>query len=434
MSSDESQLHHNPLAKPSRRNFLKSAAALTLAGPALACGRQSEVKESQKSQAVQQAQPSGNPRLLYVGTYSSPAGPEGSPGRGQGIYLFEMDSATGALTQRKVFANPRNPSWLALSPSKTHLYSGDEIQRYQGKASGAVSSYAIDGATGDLTLLNTVSSEGSQPAYISVHPSGRYVLVANYGGGTVTVLPIRPNGELGPATDVHHDQGPLGPLHATSAPPGSFAISGHDAHHAHMIHADPSGKRVISTDLAMDKILIWNFDLEKGKLTPNNPPEASVPPGDGPRHFIFHPNARWFYCIQEEGSAVVAFDYDDASGKLTQKQIIPTLPKGFTGTNFCSEIRISPDAKFLYGANRLHDTVAIFSIGQDGTLAYVGEEWTRGDYPRSFTLDPAGDFLYSCNQRADAVTSFRVNKQTGRLTFTGQYTPVGTPAVAVFLT
>ncbi len=431
MSSEEPQSLHNLISKPSRRNFLKSAAALAMAGSAIACGQQSEVKQTQEAE---QPLPSGKPRLLYVGTYSSPAGPEGSPGRGQGIYLFEMDPATGALTQRDVFANPRNPSWLALSPDKKHLFSGDEIHKFQGKVSGAVSSYSIDSSTGHLTELNTVSSEGDGPAHISVHPSGKYVFVANYGGGTISVLPIRPDGKLGPATDVHKDKGPLGPLHATSAPPGSFAISGHDAPHAHMIHSDPTGKRVISTDLGMDKILIWNFDIDKGKLTPNNPHEVSVPPGDGPRHFVFHPNGRWFYCIQEEGSAVVVFDYDEASGNLTQKQVIPTLPKGFVGTNFCSEIRISPDAKFIYGANRLHDTVAYFPIGSDGTLTFAGEEWTRGDYPRSITLDPAGNFLFSCNQRADAVTTFRINKQTGGLKFTGQYTPVGTPAVIVFLT
>ncbi|HUX09041.1 MAG TPA: lactonase family protein [Terriglobia bacterium] len=431
MSSDQSKLDPNPRAQASRRDFLKGAAALAMAGPALACSSPSEVKESPSAQP---AEPSGKPRLLCVGTYSSPQGPEGSPGRGAGIYLFQMDPATGGLTQVKLFDNPRNPSWLALNPAKTHLYSGDEIHEFQGKASGAVSSYSVDIATGDLKLLNTVSSEGDGPAHISVHPSGRYVFVANYGGGTIAVLPIVANGELGPATDVHHYQGPLGSLHATSAPPGSFAISGHDKHHAHMIHADPSGKRIISTDLASDKILVWNFDLEKGKLTPNNPPDASVPNGDGPRHFIFHPNGRWFYCIQEEGSAVVLFDYDEASGKLTQRQVISTLPKGFVGTNFCSEIRISPDAKFIYGANRLHDSIAFFSSGADGALTFVGEEWTRGDYPRSFTIDPAGDYLYSCNQRADAVTTFRINKQTGQLTFTGQYTPVGTPAIVVFLT
>ncbi|HEX5413343.1 MAG TPA: lactonase family protein [Terriglobia bacterium] len=427
MPSEEFRLDHDRSSQTSRRKFLQSAAAIALAGSALACGPDSG------KQGSDSAARSGKPRLLCVGTYSSPAGPEGSPGRGQGVYLFEMDPSSGALTQRELVQNPRNPSWLALSPDKKHLYSGDEIHNYQGKRSGAVSSYSVDASTGHLTLLNTVSSEGDGPAHISVHPSGRYVFVANYGGGTIAVVPIRSNGELGPATDVHQDKGPLGPQHATSAPPGSFAISGHDAPHAHMIESDPSGKRVISTDLGMDKILIWNIDLDKGKLTPNDPPSASAPPGDGPRHFVFHPNSRWFYCIQEEGSSIVVYDYA-SNGSLTQKQVLSTLPKGFVGTNYTSEIRISPDAKFIYGANRLHDSIAWFSIDGDGKLTFAGEEWTRGDYPRSITLDPAGDFLYCCNQRADAITTFRINKQTGALTFTGQYTPVGTPANVVFLT
>ena len=428
MSSDDQQLQHNILPKPSRRNFLKSAAALAMAGPALACAPQGAEKTSE------QASPSGKPRLVCVGTYSSPQGPEGHRGHGQGIYLFEMDPATGKLTPRGLTENPRNPSWLALNPAGTHLYSCDEIHQYQGKKAGAVSSYSVDRSTGHLTFLNTVSSEGDGPAHISVHPSGRYLFVANYGGGSIAVLPILSSGELGPATDFHQDKGPLGPKHATSAPPGSFAISGHDAPHAHMIESDPSGKRVISTDLGMDKILVWELDLEKGKLSPNNPPSASAPPGDGPRHFVFHPNARWFYCIQEEGSVVVVYDYDASTGSLTQTQIISTLPKGFVGTNFTSEIRISPDSKFIYGANRLHDTIVWYSIGDDGKLTYGGEEWTHGDYPRSVTIDPSGDFLYCCNQQADSITSFRVNKRTGALTFTGQYVAVGTPANVVFLT
>jgi 6-phosphogluconolactonase len=430
MSSDESQLLDNRLAKSSRRNFLKRAAALAAVGPAIAYGRESGGKETQ---GAGQMSSSGRSRLVYVGSYSL-RGPEGGTGHGQGIYLFEMNRATGALTQRAVFDNPRNPSWLALNPSKTHLYTSDEVYRYQGESSGAVTAYAIDSSNGHLTQLNTVSSGSRGPAHISVHPSGRYVLVANYGVASVAVLPIHSDGSLGSPADVHFDKGPVGPKHATDAPPGSFAISGHNAPHAHMIHADPTGRRVISTDLGMDKILIWNFDLETGKLTPNNPHEISVPPGDGPRHFVFHPNGRWFYCIQEEGSAVVAFDYDESSGNMTQKQVISALPKGFVGTNMCSEIRISPDAKFIYGANRLHDSIAIFSIGRDGKLSYAGEEWTHGDMPRSITIEPSGNFLYSCDQNADSVTSFRVNRQTGRLTFTGQYTPVGTPAVMVFLT
>jgi len=159
-----------------------------------------------------------------------------------------------------------------------------------------------------------------------------------------------------------------------------------------------------------------------------------VPPGDGPRHFAFHPSGRWMYSIQEEGSTVITFDYDAATGRLTAKHTVSTLPKGFAGTNFTSEIAISPDARFVYAANRLHDTIAWFAIGASGTLTHGGEAPTRGDYPRSFTIDPAGSFLYSCNQRGDAIATFRIDKQTGALTFTGRYTPVGTPAVVVFLT
>jgi 6-phosphogluconolactonase (cycloisomerase 2 family) len=183
----------------------------------------------------------------------------------------------------------------------------------------------------------------------------------------------------------------------------------------------------------MDQILIWKFDAEKGTLAPNNPASATVPPGDGPRHFTFHRNGRWMYSLQEEASTLIAFDYDAARGSLTAKQTISSLPKGFRGTNFTSEVMISADGRFLYAANRLHDTIAWFSIGPSGTLTFGGEEWTRGDYPRSFNIDPSGNFLYTCNQRADAIAAFRVNRQTGALTFTGQYTDVGTPAIVIFL-
>jgi 6-phosphogluconolactonase (cycloisomerase 2 family) len=201
-----------------------------------------------------------------------------------------------------------------------------------------------------------------------------------------------------------------------------------------MIESDPSGRFVLSADLGLDRILIWRFDPQAGKLAPNDPPAVSFPPGDGPRHFAFHPNGRWFYSLQEEASTLAFFEYDGAQGRLAARQTISTLPKSFAGTNFTSEVLISRDGRFVYAANRLHDTIAWFAIGPSGAPALAGEEWTRGDYPRSFAIDPGGEFLYSCDQRSDAVTCFRVNRQSGALTFTGQYTPVGTPAMILFLT
>ncbi len=421
------------LIKTSRRRFLKEAAGVAMAGTLggdLAEGQTGPVSVRTRLQP----QPSAGKRVLaYVGTYSSPQGPEGSKGRGEGIYLFEQNPATGVLTERRVFADNSNPSWLALDPSRTHLYAGNEATEFQGRKSGSVSAFAIDRSNGHLTLLNTVSSEGAGPAHLSVHPSGKWVLVANYAGGTVAVLPIRSNGELGSATDVKHDQGPVGPDRAHSAPPGSFAISGHDSPHAHMIRSDPSGRFVLYSDLAMDQILVWRFDAEKGTLTPNEPASVSLPPGDGPRHFVFHPNGRWLYSLQEEASTLVLFDYDATRGALTPRQTLSSLPREFRGTNFTSEIAVSPDGKFVYAANRLHDSIAWFSVAEDGALTFAGEEWTRGDYPRSFTIDPTASFLYSCNQRSDAITTFRINRKTGALAFTGEYTPVGTPAIIVFL-
>ena len=408
-----------PNARSSRREFLRDIAALTLTGPVLARAGQSPAKM---------------PSLAYVGTYSSPQGPEGSKGRGQGIDLYQVNPANGALSRRETVSNGSNPAWLVFDPSRTHLYSANETPTFQNAKSGSVSAYSINRSNGHLTLLNTVSSEGAGPAHMSVHPSGKYALVANYGGGSVAVLPIRSNGELGSATDVKQDEGAVGPEHATSAPPGSFAISGHDHTHAHMVQSDPSGRFVLAADLGMDRLFIWKFDLKKGTLSPNNPAYVQLPPGDGPRHFAFHPNGRWLYSLQEEASTLVLFDYDAKNGWLTAKQTTSSLPKRFAGTNFTSEVMVSADGKFVYAANRLHDSIAWFSIAASGALTFAGEEWTRGDYPRSFNIDPTGNFLYSCNQRADAITTFRVNRTTGALTFTGEYTPVGTPATIVFLT
>jgi len=379
------------------------------------------------------------PLMAYVGTFSSPLQDmpptqvDLPPGNGRGIHLFEVDRATGAMTPRGVYELGTSPSCLALNAAGTLLYSANETDRVGEDNEGTVSAFSISRADGRLKLLNTVRSGGAGPTYVSVHPSGRFLLVANYFGGSVAVLPILPDGGLGAATDVKTDVGTLGPTKATNAPPGSFAFSGHDRTHAHQIGADPSGRFVLHVDLGLDRIFVWKFDDRKGVLTPNDPAAISLPPGDGPRHFYFHPNGRWFYSIQEEGSNVVMFDYDARNGRLAARQTISTLPHGFAGSNFCSEIMVSADGRFLYAGNRLHDSIAIFSIDTAGALTYIGEEWTRGNYPRSFNFDPTGLFLYACNQRSDNLACFRVDRETGGLTFTGHYTPVGNPSIVVFL-
>ena len=409
----------------SRRSFLKVGTALA-ATPLLITNE------------VAQAAKTGTKLIAYVGTYTSPlknmrpTQVDLPPGNGRGIHLFDVNRETGALTPCGLYEMGTSPSALAFNASKTRLYSANETERLGDNEAGSVSAFAVDPSTGQLTLLNSVSSGGKGPAHLSVHPSGKFVLVANYFGGSVAVLPIKEDGSLGEATDVKKDAGQLGPTKATNAAPGSFAFSGHDQTHAHMIEADPSGKFVIHVDLGLDQIIVWKFDVAKGQLMANDPPFVRLPPGDGPRHFAFHPNGRWFYSIQEEGSTVVLFDYDADHGRITSRQTISSLPPGYAGSNFCSEIAVSADGKFVYAGNRLHDSIAIFAIGNDGTLTFVTEEWTRGDYPRSFTFDPTGEFLYSCNQRADHIAAFRVDKATGGLKFTGHYTPVGNPSIIVF--
>ncbi len=408
-----------------RREFLKGSGALALTLPALARG------QAAKAGQVPPRDPR-EPVLAYVGTYSSPQAPQ-EPGNGKGIYLVEMNPSTGDLRQREVFKNDQNPSWVSLHPSRKYLYCCNETETYQGAASGSVSAYRIAQGSGRLELMNTVPSGGAGPAYLSVHPSGKYILVANYGGGTAALLPVEPNGTLKPASYIHHDEGQVGPQHATSAPRGNFSISGHHHPHVHMFHADPTGGRVVWTDLGLDHIFVAEINLEDGTLSPNSIRSFALPPGDGPRHFVFHHNGRWMYSVEEEGSTVVQWDYHEADGMLKKQQTLSTLPSGFAGTNFPSEVRITPDGRFLYVANRRHDSIAFFAIGREGRLSRIGEEWTRGDQPRSITIDPTGNFLYSLNQHADAVTVFRIHRESGRLAFTGIYVPIGSPACMVFL-
>lgn len=362
----------------------------------------------------------------YVGTYS---GAVGNQANGEGIYLFEMDRQNGALTERRVVAKSANPSWIVIHPSRRYLYAVNEVDDYQGK-SGSVSAFAIDQTSGDLSPLNIVSSGGAGPAYISLDATGKFAFVANYGGGSLALLPIQADGSLGQAVDVRHDQGSVGGQRATNAPPGSFAMSGHDAPHVHIALADPQNRFVLATDLGQDRIYVYRFDSQTGKLS-DNPVIAALPSGDGPRHLAFHPNGRWLYSIQEEASTVVQFDFDAQSGAIAAKQTVSTLAPGFRGTSFASEILIAPNGRFLYAANRLANTVSIFAIGAEGRLERVGEAPVMGDYPSQCRIDPSGHFLFACNRRSDNITSFRIDSKTGLLTFLG-YTGVGSPGSITF--
>jgi 6-phosphogluconolactonase (cycloisomerase 2 family) len=400
----------------SRRQFVKSTAVYVAA-------------LSARNLSVAQATSQDGP-IAYVGTYT---GAIGAGSNGEGIYRFRMNASTGALSDRKLVAKSPNPSWIAIHPSKKYLYAVNEVSDYQGN-SGSVSAFSIDPSGGDLAPLNVVSSEGAGPCYLSIDATGNYAFVANYGGGTVVVLPILASGKLGAATDMHRDSGDLGATAASDAPNGSFAVSGHDGPHAHMIAPAPRGKFVLATDLGQDRIYTYQWDGAAGKLmTANGAPFVTLPSGNGPRHFVFHPNGHWLYVIQEESSTVALLDYNAETGALTSRQSISTLPRDFAGTSFASEILIAPNGKDLYAANRLHDSISVFSIGADGRLTWMNESPTLGDYPGQCRLDPSGKFLYACNRRSDDITCFRIHPESGLLTFTGQYTPVGSPGSITFM-
>ncbi len=431
----------------SRRNLLKGTVAL--AGAA-------SVPEAFGQQ------PTGAPRgtaWLYIGTYTNVAS-GGSGGNGEGIYLCELSLSTGKLTVLRLVApglpatltnaSTASPSTLAIDPGGNYLYAGNEIF----SPHGSVSAYRINRATGDLTLLNALSTLGA-PAHVGVDKFRRYLFAAEYVGSVFEAFPILANGSLGPAVFQQKTLGNVGPKVATSAPPGSFAISAHEGPdgHPHQMETDPSNQWVLGSDAGQDRIYIWKLTLgATPPLTPAAIPFVNTPPGDGPRHFAFHPNGVWMYSIQEEGDTIIFWRFNPATGRLTNMQQVSSLPPGFVGTVFTSEIRVSADGRFVYGVNRLNDTICAFRVGHDGMLTQVSHASTLGDYPRIITIDPSGRFMVSGNQRADNVTTFRIsregereheredddrsgesNRGAGSLTFTGNYTAVGSPSGMVFL-
>lgn len=370
--------------------------------------------------------------LAYIGTYTSHA-VHGAAGHGEGINLARLDLATGALEMVQTYPAP-SPSWITLDPHRRFLYAVNEVDDFGGAKHGSVTAYSIAPGSGALTQINAVSSQGAGPAQASVHPSGRFVFVSNYGGGNVAVLPVRPDGGLGDAVDVQQDVGPPGAGRPADGAPGNFSISDHDGPHAHMISADPTGRWVLVDDLGLDRTFVWRFDQQTGKLTAAEPafvPSASA--GAGPRHFGWHPNGRVFYDLYEEASQLAVYDWDPQTAALRLKQKISILPPGYAGTNYASELVIAPSGRFIYAVNRLHNSIGILTIAADGRVRWIGDEWTRGDYPRNIALDPSGRFMVACNQRSDQATVFRVDPASGRLTFTDRYVPVGSPSMIAFL-
>jgi 6-phosphogluconolactonase len=315
-----------------------------------------------------------------------------------------------------------NPSFLAIHPNRRFLYAVGEVMEFQGQKSGAVSAFSIDPATGKLTFLNKMSSRGMGPCHVSVDKTGKCVLVANYGSGSVAALPLKPDGSLSEATAfVQHTGSSVNPERQKGP-------------HAHSINLSPDNRFAIAADLGLDQLLVYRFDPEAGSLTPNDPPFAKVNPGAGPRHFAFHPNGQFGYVINEMQSTVTALAYDAANGAFQELQTISTLPEDFKEENSTAEVQVHPNGRFLYGSNRGHNSIAVFAIdAAKGTLTPVERVSTQGRTPRNFGIDPTGSWLLAANQSTDNVAVFRIDPDTGRLTPTGQVLDVPSPVCVKFL-
>ncbi|HEV2826235.1 MAG TPA: lactonase family protein [Pyrinomonadaceae bacterium] len=394
--------HHKLTYASNRRGFLKIAAfsSLGLALPAFARG-------------AERAR-SGNLRV-YVGTYTS--------GESEGIYLYSLNLASGELKRIGTTKGVKDPSYLALAPSRRYLYAVNEVEEFARKKSGALSAFAVDERTGELTLLNQQPSLGGSPCYLVVDRTGRFVLVANYSGGNIAVLPIRNDGSLGEATDVKQDQG------------SSINAERQEGPHAHCVLLDPANRFVYACDLGTDKIMIYRFDKRRGKLIPNEAPWVKVKPGAGPRHLVFHPTGKYAYVINELQATITAFAHDQVAGHLTELETIPTLPADFTAANTSADIHVSPDGRFLYCSNRGHDSIAGFKINSlNGRLTFIAHESTGGKSPRNFAIDPTGAFLLVANQKSENIVTFRRDMRSGRLSATGHVAEVPSPVCLKFTT
>ncbi len=351
---------------------------------------------------------------VYIGTYTG--------NQSRGIYTALFDADSGRLSSVELAAETKNPTFLALSPDRHFLYAANEVGNFEGKPSGAIATFRIDHTSGKLTLINQRPSGGSGPCHVAVDSTGKCVLAANYGSGSVAALKVGPDGGLsGPDAVVQH--------HGSSVNPQR-----QEGPHAHFITPDPENRFVLACDLGLDQVLVYKFDPRKPGLVPNDPPAAPLAPGAGPRHLAFHPNGRWVYVINELNSTLSTFEYEPRHGNLLQLLSVSTLPDNFNGRNSCAEVAVHPSGRFVYGSNRGDNSIALFSVdAKTGKPSFVSCESTRGKTPRHFALDPKGRWLLAENQDSNDIFVFRVDQTTGKLEPVGDRVEVGAPVCLVFL-
>ncbi len=354
--------------------------------------------------------------LMFVGTYTR-------TGASRGIYVFRMDGESGGMTEVHVEEGISNPSFLGIHPDRQHLYAVAEVSESSGVPGGALISYEIDRSSGKLSRINQQSTGGPGPCHVSIDATGKFAVVANYGGGSVCMLPVEGDGSLKPSSHFiqHYGGTKVNPQRQEKA-------------HAHSANLSPDNRFAIINDLGLDQLRVYEMDLDAGKL---NFVEGSSPmtaPGAGPRHFDFHPNGKYAYVINELGCTVTAYNYDAATGNLTEINTLSTLPEGYSGENTTADVHVSPDGRFVYGSNRGHNTLAIFSIDEsDGSIAAVGDQSTGGKTPRNFAIHPDGKYLYAANQDSDSIIQFEIDSTTGELTPIGREIRCPMPVCLKFL-
>ncbi len=336
-----------------------------------------------------------------------------APGDKGGIHAYEFDTAAGKLKPLHRTTGAENPFFLALSPDKKFLYS-IHAKQFGGKENEHVAAYEVVGRTGELKLLNRQSAEGTAACYLDIDKTGKTVLVANYSSGSVAALPVKADGSLGEKVSFFQHKG------------SSVDPKRQKEPHAHCIVVSPDNKYVFAADLGMDQILCYKLDPATAKLTPNKTPFAKSPAGAGPRHLTFHPNGKRVYVINELLNSVTVFDYDATAGTLTEKQTLSTLPSDFKGTSYCADLKITPDGKFLYGTNRGHDSIAVYSIGADGKLTLVVIEPSLGKGPQNLAITANGEWLLCANLPGKNVAVFAIDAKTGRLKSAGE--PISHPS------